>query len=159
MSFFLYVIAAAWQDGRRKAVSGWFFLFFFVHFVTLQVCHRLYYGEISVGQTSIWFRGMSTDSSPGSLWAGCMIGVILFLIGRITEGALGAGDGMFFLIAGLYLGFWRNLFLLGSTLFLCSIAGLIYLVWGRVQGRDYRKRTLPLLIFTLPAEMLLLCFG
>lgn len=157
MSFFLYIIAAAWQDGKQKAVSGWFLLFFFVHFIVSQICHRIFWANMDVQQASFWFRGMSANSSLGNLWAGCLIGAALFLISRITEGALGQGDGLFFLIAGIYLGFWKNLFLLVSTLFLCSIAGLIYMVLGRLNGKDYRKKTLPLLIFTVPAGILLAC--
>ncbi len=157
MSFFLYIIAAAWQDGRRKAVSGWFLLFFFVHFIVSQICHRMFRADMDIRQASVWFRGMSADSSLGNLWAGCLIGVALFLISWITEGALGRGDGSFFFIAGIYLGFWKNLFLLVSTLFLCSIAGLGYMTFGRLYGKDYRKKTLPLLVFAVPAGILLAC--
>lgn len=157
MSFFLYIVAAAWQDGRRKAVSGWFLLFFFVHFIVSQVCHRIFREDMDMQQASLWFRGMAADSSVSYLWAGCLIGAALFLISRITDGALGQGDGLFFLIAGIYLGFWKNLFLLVSALFFCSITGLVYMILGRLKGKDYRKRTLPLLVFTVPAGILLAC--
>ena len=157
MSFSLYILAAAWQDGRRKAVSGWLLLFFFVHFLTSQIVRRVFEVDMAKKPASIWYQGMCTDPSLLPLWAGCLIGVALLLVSRVTEGALGGGDRLFFFIAGIYLGFWKNLFLLCTSLSLCSITGIAYMVLGRVQGKDYRKRKLPFLLFTLPAGLWLAC--
>lgn len=150
MSFFLYLAAAAWQDGRKKQVSGWIFLFFFVHFFTSQVCQRLFMADMEKFPANIWFYGIAKNPSPWNLLSGCLVGVALIGISLVTEGALGEGDGIFFIVAGLYLGFWRNLFLFGAALFLCSGAGLACLIWGRYSGTDYRKKTLPFLLFVFP---------
>lgn len=157
MSFFFYIVATAWQDGRKKAVSGWLLLFFFVHFLTSQICRLVFDVDMEKRLTAIWYQGMCADPSLLPLWAGCLIGVVLLIVSKVTEGALGEGDGLFFFIAGIYLGFWKNLFLLCSSLFFCSIAGLVYMVLGRLKGKDYRKRKLPLLVFALPAGMWLAC--
>lgn len=99
---------------------------------------------------SFWYHGMLVNARSGVLGMGSLLGGILLLIGRLSRGALGEGDGIFFIIAGIYLGFWKNLALLVSALILCSFSGLVLFLWGQMQGRDYRKKTLPLLVFTLP---------
>ena len=58
--------------------------------------------------------------------------------------------GIFFIIAGIYLGVWKNLLLFFSSLMLCSFFGLALFLWGWFQGKDYRKKRLPFLMFTLP---------
>ena len=150
MSFFLYIVAAAWQDGRRKSVSGWLFLFFFSHFLVTRICQKAAVVDMGKFPASFWYHGMLVNARSGVLGMGCLLGGILLLIGRLSRGALGEGDGIFFIIAGIYLGFWKNLALLVSALILCSFSGLVLFLWGQMQGRDYRKKTLPLLVFTLP---------
>ena len=157
MSFFVYVLMSAWQDGKRRAVSGWLFWFFFVHFLTSQICCYGFSANIENLPAAFWFHGIADKSGVCSLWMGSLIGGVLLLISYFSEGALGKGDGIFFFIAGIYLGFWKNLILLSSSLFLCSFAGLAYFVWGRMQGKDYRKRGLPFLIFTVPAGIFFAC--
>jgi leader peptidase (prepilin peptidase)/N-methyltransferase len=157
MSFFLYLTVTAWQDGRKKAVSGWIFLFFFVHFLVSQICQRVLLADMEKFPANFWFYGLSGEQSIWILLAGCSIGAALLGISRLTEGALGAGDGIFFVITGLYLGFWRNLLLLSSALFLCSMAGLACLIWEKGKGNNCRKKTLPFLVFAFPAGILLMC--
>ncbi len=157
MCFLLYVIMAAWQDGKSQRISGWLLLFFFVHFFVSQICWKVLGEDSGSYPQSLWFHGMEVDVSPWYLLAGSMIGILLLLISRLSDGALGSGDGLFFLITGLYLGFWKNLFLFCSALILCSMFGLIYVVAGSVQGKDYRKKALPFLLFALPAGIFLVC--
>lgn len=155
LSFFLYMMAAAWQDGRRKSVSGWLFLFFFSHFFVAQICQKAGV-DMEKLPASFWFHGMSVNARIMALGMGSLFGGILFLISKCSQGALGEGDGIFFIIAGIYLGFWKNLVLFFSALLLCSFFGLALLVWGRMQGKDYRKKTLPFLVFTLPMGIYLI---
>ncbi len=157
MSFILYLAAAAWQDGRKRAVSGWIFLFFFLHFLASQICCRVFLADMEQFPANFWFYGLFKGTSAWSLLAGCFVGVALLGISRLTDGAFGAGDGIFFIITGLYLGFWKNLLLLSSSLFACSIAGLFCLAWEKKKGNDYRKKTLPFLIFVFPVGILLMC--
>lgn len=156
MSFFMYMIAAAWQDGKRQVISGWLMLFFFVHFLFSQICWKLLGARKGYYPQSLWFRGMTVDQPLWYLLAGCMVGAALLLLSCIAKGALGAGDGWFFFVTGLYLGFWKNLLLLCSALFFCSLFGLGYVVFGGIKGKDYRKKTLPFLVFTLPAGIWLI---
>ncbi len=155
MSFFLYLAAAAWQDGREKQVSGWVFLFFSVHFLTTQICQSIVLADMGRFPANVWFYGIAKSPSPWELLWGCLIGAALLGISRITEGALGEGDGLFFMVSGLYLGFWRNLFFFVASLFLCSMAGLVFLARGKYKGEGCRKKTLPFLLFAFPVGMLL----
>lgn len=157
MSFLLYVLMSAWQDGKQRAVSGWLFLFFFVHFLTSQICCYACSANMENLPAAFWFHGIAHKSGICSLWMGSLIGGVLILVSYFSEGSMGKGDGIFFFIAGIYLGFWKNLILLCSSLFLCSFAGLVYLMWGMLHGKDYRKRSLPFLVFALPAGIFFSC--
>ncbi len=150
LSFFLYLILAAWQDGRKRAVSGWLFLFFFSHFLVSQVCQKMIDVNMEQLPASFWYHGMMADGKISVLAMGGLLGVVLLLISKCSRGALGEGDGIFFIITGIYLGFWKNLLLFFSSLMLCSFFGLALFLWGWFQGKDYRKKRLPFLMFTLP---------
>ena len=105
LSFFLYLILAAWQDGRKRAVSGWLFLFFFSHFLVSQVCQKMIDVNMEQLPASFWYHGMMADGKISVLAMGGLLGVVLLLISKCSRGALGEGDGIFFIIAGIYLGF------------------------------------------------------
>lgn len=155
MSFILYVTACAWQDGRKRAVSGWLFLFFFVHFAMSQVCQGMLAADMQQFPASFWYRGMLRSTSVWQCIGGSLIGLALLVVNRITEGGIGEGDGIFFLITGIYLGFWKTFFLLAASLFLCSIVGLGYVACGRLTGKGNKKKKLPFLVFTFPVGIFL----
>lgn len=156
LSFFLYLVLAAWQDGRRRAVSGWLFLFFFSHFLVSQICQKVVDVNMEGLPASLWYRGMAVDGRGAVLGLGVLFGALLLLISKCSRGALGEGDGIFFIVAGIYLGLWKNLILFFSALGLCSVFGLFLLFWGWLHGKDYRKKKLPFLLFTLPAGVYLI---
>lgn len=149
MSFWIYLSVAAWQDGRHQAVSGRVFLFFFAHFLTSQVCQCVCGADLQEMPASLWYCGMVRETELGQLLGGALLGGAMMLLSWFSHGALGMGDGIFFLISGIYLGFWRNLLLLCTALFLCSGAGLCCIMRGRMTGRDCRKKKLPFLVFVL----------
>lgn len=98
MSFFIYVLLSAWQDGKRRAVSGWLFLFFFVHFLTSQICCYAFLANMEKFPAVFWFHGIADKSGVCSLWMGSLIGGVLLLISYFSEGAMGKGDGIFSLL-------------------------------------------------------------
>lgn len=146
MVFFIYLAAAAWQDVRRREISGWFLCCFGAVFFILQLCRRIIPETWGI-DLSMLSKGMSTSLSLEELAGGMAIGAALLFIGQITKGAIGTGDGLFFLVSGCYLGFYKNLFFLCISLFLSSGAGLLCLVWGRRKGQDWRGKKLPFLVF------------
>ena len=77
-------------------------------------------------------------------------GLLLLGISVVTEEAMGKGDGWFFLVSGLFLGFWKNVFLLTGGLFLCFPVAVWLMIgrWGKNTGIK-----LPLLPFMFPVGL------
>lgn len=131
--FFLFWCIAAWQDLRMKSVSLWVFIIFGIGALLMR-------REISLDM--IFSAG---------------VGVILLGIGIMSRGAVGEGDGMFFLVSGLYLPALHNCFLLLYGLLFCSIFSLILIAAGTCRNRNMRGRTVPFLPFLLPAGIWIVC--
>ncbi len=78
-------------------------------------------------------------------FSGIFVGVALLLLTKVTRGAVGAGDGVVFVITGLLFGIWENVVLLCMSLFLLGIVGGILLMIHRV----HRKTLIPFVPFVL----------
>ena len=86
---------------------------------------------------------------------GALIGVLLLVLCRMTRGAVGSGDGVFFLISGLLLGVRRNFLLFAGGVFLSGLYSLGLLVVCRFRNRSLRRTdTLPFLPFAAVAGVL-----
>lgn len=76
-------------------------------------------------------------------------GLLLFL-SRVAKGAIGAGDGWFFLIAALYLS-GAEVWILFLGGLLCSGFGSLYVLGRELsRGRSARKSSLAFLPFLIP---------
>ena len=124
----VFLEIAAWQDLRKKAVGLWVYGLFGVFGVGLR----------------LWQK----DTAAGGY--GAMVGIALLLMSRISDGAIGYGDGLFFTVSGIYLGLRLNLqlFLFGS--FLCGTVCLLVFLVGLSKGENTRKKTVPFLPFMIP---------
>lgn len=78
---------------------------------------------------------------------GLLVGVFLYLVSKLTRGAVGEGDALVYLLTGAALGFFRNVELLLLSLFFCSLVAGFYMVFRRV-GRKYQ---IPFVPFTAVA--------
>ena len=78
---------------------------------------------------------------PGWLYVAAAIEAVLWI---------GKGDGLTFMITGIYLGLWRNLCLLWFSLILCSLWGAGLMVLGRMGWKQVKKKELPFLPFVFP---------
>ncbi len=81
------------------------------------------------------------------LCSGLVVGIILYLLSKATEGAIGEGDALVYLLTGIALGFFRNVELLLCSLVLASFVSGFLLVFRRV-GKKYR---IPFIPFTTVA--------
>ena len=91
---------------------------------------------------------MQTGLQPAllaRLFLGALPGAVLLSVSLGTGGAVGLGDAALFMVSGVYLGFWENLFLLLMSLLLAGLWGTGMLV-TKMGGR---KTTLPLAPFVL----------
>lgn len=78
------------------------------------------------------------------------VGALLLLISVISRGSIGAGDGCFFIIAGLFLKFWEVMMVLCYSTLLCGLYGLGYYVWKFIHGGGcVGKETIPFLPFVI----------
>ncbi|GLC80831.1 prepilin peptidase [Lacrimispora brassicae] len=127
--FVIFLLAAAWEDGREKAVSLWLFK--------------------AAGVAGVILALLQGDMG-GERLLSCTVGLGLLLLSRLTGEAIGMGDGCFFVVSGLYLSPLVNLKLLIYGIFLNGIVcGGMY-VWSCLKGRDVRKKSVPFLPFLVP---------
>ena len=128
-----FLLTAAWQDLRKQEVDVWVFGFFGALGVALAVYRWLVPGETY----ALLEHG-----------AGIGLGLALLGICRLSRGAIGIGDGCFFLVTGVLLGFWENVALLCYGTLCCGVYCLCWFTWGSLRGRtDLRTKTVPFLPF------------
>lgn len=130
LMFGLFLLIAAWQDGKEKKINIALFLTAGVAGGILSLLH---------GQWGI-------DRLLSSL-----TGVGLLMFGRLSREAIGYGDGLFFIVSGLFLPLNENLQMLIFGLMICGLAsgGIIFI--GFIKGRNMRGKTLPFIPFLIPA--------
>jgi leader peptidase (prepilin peptidase)/N-methyltransferase len=75
--------------------------------------------------------------------AGVMVGAVVLILAKITEGKIGFGDGWVLMVTGLYLGFRGNLFLFMAALFVSAVISIILLLCRRAT----KKTELPFVSF------------
>lgn len=139
--FSLFLFAAAWQDSRRKEIQVW--IFWIGGMLALML----------IGWQTAKALFFSSDKNWLFLWMECVAaslpGIVLLFCGNMTRGAVGVGDGWFFLISGWFLGLKHTMLLLCGSVFLCGGCALVILcqkrAWRNVHAR---KITLPFLPFT-----------
>lgn len=92
---------------------------------------------------------------PGEIVLAMIPGIMLLLLGMLTRGLLGEGDGWFFIVSGFFLGWQECVMLLISGQIFCGIFGLAIMVGAQIgTGREnIRKLRLPFLPFLLPASL------
>lgn len=141
--FLLFLLIAAGQDMKRKSVEIRVYIVF-----GLWAWIALGYRQIAVGEPVDWGM-MLSGMCPGLGLIGC---------GLLWRNAIGIGDGCFFLVSGLLLGFWENLELLCYGLLLCGVYCLGYLTWNQIRNhRNVRNYTVPFLPFLVPVGIWIVC--
>ncbi|MBO4478341.1 MAG: prepilin peptidase [Lachnospiraceae bacterium] len=79
--------------------------------------------------------------------AGVSIGLLLLGAAFVSRQKVGYGDGLVFMVCGLYLGFWENFSLLFMSLVLCALGGLFLMLIGKIK----KGQTLPFIPFVMAA--------
>ena len=129
--FLLFLLSASWQDLKKKTIKKSTFRIWGTVGVILQAAH-IFVQEVT-----------------GLMFA-VLLGILLLSLSTATEEAMGKGDGCFFLVAGIFLGFWKNMLLLSGGLFLCFPAA-VYLM---IKGRKARNtESIPFLPFVFPVGL------
>lgn len=132
-TYTIYLALAAWKDLKYRKIPMWLYIIF--------------------GLAGMAINFLRMEIGWLEVLASLLPGALLLLLTKCSRGAVGAGDGLFFLVSAVYLGFWNTIELLLYGLIFCSTCCLGMLVWGIVTGVDVRKWKLPFLPFLLPAWM------
>ena len=82
---------------------------------------------------------------------GALIGLVLYIISRLTRGSIGAGDAIFFALSGIALGLMGNVIFFFATSIILSLFGLAYCLYGFVKNVDIRHKLMPMIPFAIPA--------
>ncbi|MCD8083844.1 MAG: prepilin peptidase [Clostridiales bacterium] len=132
--FVCFLLAASGQDLCKKCVDIRIYQIFALLSVLLALGRQLMLGETYHVLEHV--TGMS-------------LGVGLLGLGMLS-GGIGSGDGYFFLVSGMMLGFRENLTLLCAGILLCGLFCMGYLIWGLVRkGINVRKCSVPFLPFVV----------
>lgn len=96
------------------------------------------------GIIGVFLHLLFQNQSIYEMLAGTLPGVFIFLISYLTKGKIGMGDGMVFMLTGLYLGFGKNMTLMAITFLLAGVFGL-YLLIQKETGADKKMPLMPFL--------------
>lgn len=87
--------------------------------------------------------------------ASAAVGVCLLLISHAVDGAVGEGDGWYFVVTGFFVPWNVNLGLLCYGLLLCCVYAIGIIIWGVIKGVSVRGKRIPFLPFAALAGALM----
>ena len=111
-----YLAINSFTDIKKKKISVVVSLIFFVIGVVVSIINK--------------------EKSLISILGGVGIGFILLLVGKFSRESVGIGDGLIFLVTGLYLGFTRNIVLLLYGLIFCALVSIILITFKKLKLKD-----------------------
>lgn len=125
---FIYLLLMAVNDIRKKEIHLGITAVVGVALAAKQL-YLVYQGEMSAG----------------SAFLGILTGIFLIVVSVVTGGQIGIGDGILFVICGLFFSLYETSILLLISLFLTAVVSGIMIVIKRVGKRD----TIPFAPFVL----------
>ena len=148
--FFMVLAVTAFQDCRERRIRVSVFVIFGTAGIVLRGVELF-----------LEINALSGDWESVDLWgfaarrildvgAAMAVGGGMLLWSAMTRGAIGRGDGLFFSVSGLYLGFFRNFILLMGGLTCCFLVCGILVIKGVCAGQNVRRRSVPFLPFLVP---------
>ena len=124
--FLVFLVWAVWQDLRSRTVGQGFLA--------------------AAGSLGAAVSLLSGRSVLGLL-SSAAVGIFLLILGQITDGGIGEGDGWFFIEPA------ENFMLFLSGLIFCSVYSLAYMAASFIGGVCVRQKRLPFLPFLLPVGL------
>lgn len=139
LAFLIFLTAAASWDLIKREIPLW-----------------VYIGGVVM---AVLTRRLEWATADGMLSIG--IGGCLLFLALISRDRIGKGDGVFFLVSGMYLECRMNAVLFFYGLMLCSIYCLWMEVYGHIRSRhkEMRNMTVPFLPFLVPVGIWLIAGG
>ena len=158
--FFIYALLCIAYDLRSHSVPLMVHLLFVLPGLivfgnqlheTLQACALTTQRMISATSADASSAGLPLWHPIWTALLPLLPGLLALLISRLSREALGLGDGLFLLIAGLYLQMRSMLLLLLSGILVGFLISAVLLIYGHIHGRSMRKVCFPWIPCTLPA--------
>ena len=158
--FFIYALLCIAYDLRSRSVPLMVHLLFVLPGLivfgnqlhgALQACTLTAQRMVPDSSADASFAALSLWHSIQSALLPLLPGLLALLISRLTQEALGLGDGLFLLIAGLYLQMRSMLLLLLSGILVGFLVSAVLLIDGHIHGRNMRNVRFPWIPCTLPA--------
>ena len=158
--FFIYALLCIAYDLRSHSVPLLVHLLFVLPGLivfgnqlhgALQACALTTQRMISATSADASSDGLPLWHSIWTVLLPLLPGLLALLISRLSREALGLGDGLFLLIAGLYLQMRSMLLLLRSGILVGFLVSAVLLIHGHIHGRSMRKVCFPWIPCTLPA--------
>ncbi len=158
--FFIYALLCIAYDLRSHSVPLMVHLLFvlpgLIVFGTqlhgaLQACALTAQRMISATSADASSTGLPLWHPTWTALLPLLPGLLALLLSKLTREALGLGDALFLLIAGLYVPMRSMLLLLLSGILVGFLVSVVLLIHGHIHGRSMRKVCFPWIPCTLPA--------
>ena len=131
----LFMIICAISDIRTKSID-------IRIFIAMYIVEFIWY---------MYANAFGIHLEIASLMIGASLGIFLIIISKISRGAIGIGDGMFFIASGIACGSYRSIYMFICTMTLSAICSLFIIMWGIFQKKSMRGKQMPLIPLTIPA--------
>lgn len=129
----VFLGAGAFFDIKSKSIPIWYPAAGFAPGITL----KLFEGNFSVLQTA----------------GGCAVGILLLILAFISKNAIGKGDGLMFVVTGVFTGLIGNVILLFASLSIAALTLSVMIFAKKIN----KKSLIPFVPFMLAGyDMLLL---
>ncbi|MGN0399211.1 MAG: prepilin peptidase [Blautia sp.] len=135
----LFLSFMSLEDFKEKSVSVWKILLFLAAGLTY----------LLVFQTVLWSQSLSLYTLIALL-----PGIALLLLTKISQGAIGAADGLIVLGLGLWLGFWELLGVLSGAFFISAFVAGFLIVFRKKQKNDSIP-FIPFLVLSMCTSLLI----
>ena len=129
----ILLLICSWMDIKRKTISGILLCVFAIIGIMLNVIFR--------------------PVSLAMLVSGMAVGAVVLVVSKLTKEQIGMGDGSLLCITGLYMGFYKNLEMFLSALFLAAVWGIVLLII-RKGGRKTEIPFVPFMMLSYVCMMI-----
>ena len=127
---FIFLMLCSFWDWKTRMIPVW-------------ICAST---AIIIGLYQLLVKEVSLEK----ILVGLIVGLFLLMIGKITRGQIGSGDGIVFLVIGIGIGVKESIFLLFESLCVLFFFCLIGLLTGKIK----MKEKLPFIPFVFIAYVI-----
>ncbi len=128
---FVFIFICSIEDVKYKYIS----VNFCIGMLVLEIISYIY--MFVIGE-NIDFVG---------IFCGILISLIIFLLSKLTNEAIGMGDSLFFMIISIALGYKYSMFLLFIAFFIITFVAIILFIYSLIKYKKIQKYEIALIPF------------